>query len=287
MPRPRVILLLDHQRAEVAARLGEVRATIEKHATVSAEVDAGDDLARCPADADLAVVLGGDGTLLSQARRMIACGWDMPMLGVNFGRLGFLAEFDPDSVARHAKQVFGGKPPLRRSMMLNVSVVRGGRAVEERAAINDAVITAGPPFRMIELSIAIDGAEGPQLSGDGVIVATPVGSTAYNVSAGGPIVAPGVEAMVITPLSAHSLAFRPLVVSSSTRLRVDVRRGNAGTALVVDGQEEIELRAGDGVEVSRHERTVSFITNPDTGYWRILLDKMRWAAPPSYRDRGA
>lgn len=286
MPQSRVILLLDHQRAEVAARLGEVRATIEKHATVSAEVDAAEDLARCPVEADLAIVLGGDGTLLSQARRMIACGWDMPMLGVNFGRLGFLAEFDTESLARHAEEVFSGSPSVRRSTMLSVSVMRSGNAIAERAAINDAVITAGPPFRMIELSIAIDGAEGPQLSGDGVIVATPVGSTAYNVSAGGPIVAPGVEAMVITPLSPHSLAFRPLVVSSSTRLRVDVRRGNAGTALVIDGQEQVDLRAGDGIEVSRHEREVSFITNPDTGYWRILLDKMRWAAPPSYRDRG-
>jgi NAD+ kinase len=290
MPRTRVIIFCRSDRTHIAEHLHDVRALVEKHAHVVSVCETAEDAGDARAlfeETDLAVVLGGDGTLLHQARRMIAANADIPLVGVNFGRLGFLAEFDLESLARHAKQIFGGDPSVRRSMMLSVAVSRRGKSIARHVAINDAVITAGPPFRMIELSITLDGDEGPVLSGDGVIVATPVGSTAYNVSAGGPIVAPGVEAMTITPLSPHSLAFRPLVLPSLSRLRIEVRRANEGTALVIDGQEHVQLREGDGVEVERHQREVSFVTNPDISYWRILLDKMRWAAPPTYRDRGA
>ena len=116
-----------------------------------------------------------------------------------------------------------------------------------------------------------------------MIVATPTGSTAYNVSAGGPIVHPALEAIVITPLAAHSLAFRPILVRATCCLGIEVLHANPGTSLVQDGRVFTPLEAGMVVEIVRHERTASFVTNPETTYWRILQEKLRWAAPPVYR----
>jgi len=287
MPPKRIIRFYGPERKRVAEGLDEVRGVVEGHAEVISCCETEDGPLPADLDADLAVVLGGDGTLLSQARRLVDHSRQIPLVGVNFGRLGFLAEFDLDGLKQHAGAVFGDDPPCRRYMMLHASVHDAeGEMKADQTAINDCIVTAGPPFRMIELAIGIDGQEGPMLSGDGVIVSTPCGSTAYNVSAGGPIVAPGVEAMVITPLSPHSLAFRPIVVRDSTTLTVTVRRGNEGTTLVLDGQAQVPLAEGDELTIRRHKRDAQFITNPSMSYWRILLDKMRWAAPPTYRDRG-
>ncbi len=283
------MMLVDRSRPEVLGALKDVRAGIGRHAEIIAELETGGDSLPAPGKAsrgtpqpDLAVVLGGDGTLLSQARRLI--GHDLPLVGVNFGRLGFLAEFDLESLQRHAAIVFGPAPPIHDRMILSAEVEDPGGAVAHRGvAINDCVVTAGRPFRMIELNLTIDGSPGPVLRGDGVIVSTPVGSTAYNVSAGGPIVDPRLEAMIVTPLAAHSLAFRPFVLSPDCVLRVEVTRGNEGTSLVLDGQVPVALRTGQTVQIRRDGRRVRFVTNPATTYWQILLDKMRWAAPPTFR----
>jgi NAD+ kinase len=149
------------------------------------------------------------------------------------------------------------------------------------------VITAGHPFRMIELNIAINGEPGPTLTGDGVIVSSPVGSTAYNVSAGGPIVHPRLEAMIITPIAAHSLAFRPIVLWAGGEVIVTIKRANEGTTLVLDGRVTVPLKVGQSVRVTKHPKKARFVANPSSTYWQILLEKMRWAAPPTYRDRGA
>jgi NAD+ kinase len=286
MPRPRVLLLADHGRPEVARLLQELRTAIGRFADIAAELGTDGDPLPEDVRGDLAIVVGGDGTLLSQARRMADRA--IPLVGVNFGRLGFLAEFDRQSLVEHAAVIFGPRPPIAEHMMLAASVsdVRG-TVLHEAIAINDCVVTAGTPFRMIELRLSIDGAAGPNLSGDGVIVATPVGSTAYNVSAGGPIVDPRLEAMIVTPLAAHSLAFRPFVVRPESVLRIEVGRANPGTTLVLDGQVTLQLETGQTVVIRRHVRKVRYVVNPATSYWRILLDKMRWAAPPTYRDRGA
>jgi NAD+ kinase len=180
------------------------------------------------------------------------------------------------------------RPPVHEHLILDVTVSGddGRQTVRERA-INDCVITAGPPFRMIELEISINGNEGPTLTGDGVIIATPIGSTAYNVSAGGPIVQPTLDAMIITPIAAHSLAFRPIVVGIGGAIEIDVARANTGTTLVIDGQETVPLSEGQRVRVARSDDRARFVQNPSSTYWHILLQKMRWAAPPTYRDRGA
>ena len=170
-------------------------------------------------------------------------------------------------------------------MILSVDLLRAsGEQLTNRVAVNDCVITAGEPFRMIKLGLDIEGQGGPVLSGDGLIVATPTGSTAYNVSAGGPLVAPGVDAMVVTPLAAHSLGFRSFVVSGDGELVVNIEHANAGTTVIMDGNEHWAVEDGDRLRIRRHERSVEFVTSSNAPYWRVLIDKMRWAVPPTYRD---
>ncbi|MSR19010.1 MAG: NAD(+)/NADH kinase [Phycisphaerales bacterium] len=283
--RPRVVIACDMSRPGAPEAVEAVRSTVRQHAELVAEVAAEAPALPSNIQFDLLVAVGGDGTLLSQCVR--ALDRQIPVVGVNNGRLGFLAEFDAAELRVHASRVFGADPLIRTRMALSV-IVRSPTG-EERfggTAINDCVIAAGRPFRMIELRVFFDGEHGPDIAGDGVIVATPVGSTAYNVSAGGPIVHPDEEAMVVTPNAAHSLAFRPIVVRGQTCVAFEVARANEGTTLVLDGRAVAPLHASDRIEVRRHERKVRLIGNPDHTYWQTLLSKLRWAAPPDYRERG-
>lgn len=278
-----VLLVADPRREGVPALLEEVRRLIAAHGLAARELEPHHGPLPSEIDAPLAIVLGGDGTLLGQARRLADRG--VPLVGVNIGRLGFLAEFDLASLARHADAIFGGRAAIRERLLLRAEIVRRDGTVEFAGlALNDVVVTAGPPFRMIEIALRLDGREGPDLLGDGAIVSTPVGSTAYNVSAGGPIVDPELEAIVITPNAAHSLAFRPIVAPASLEVDMHVRRANEGTTLVLDGVPAAPLSVGDVVRVRRHDRNARLVANPDHDYWRTLMGKMRWAQPPEYRS---
>ena len=237
---------------------------------------------------DLAVVLGGDGTILAQARRLAHLGH--PVAGVNVGRLGFLAGFDADGFERAADRILGTDPPVVERMMLEVRVEQADDAGNDAAddwtpLLNDGVVTAGEPFRMIELEVDFAGHTGPRLSGDGIIVSTPTGSTAYNASAGGPIVHPGCEAIVITPLAVHSLAFRPVVGRPDEAPSIRVLRANEGTTLVIDGQKTRRLAVGDVVRFRRSEHRVRLVDDPASDFWDTVVHKMRWATGPTYRDR--
>jgi NAD+ kinase len=284
MTRPRAILLAHRERPGVEEALPGIRETLGKHAEIVADLPADSTpIAASPAF-DVAVVVGGDGTILAQARRLLDR--HTPIVGINFGRLGFLAEFDPESFARHAGRSLGPAAIIRERMVLAATAIgRDGAVKASGVAINDCVVTAGPPYRLIELRLTVDGQPGPTLAGDGVIVATPIGSTAYSVSAGGPIVHPDVDSLVITPHCAHSLAFRPVVVPARSRLEIELTRANEGTAVVFDGQGLVPLAAGDRVRIEEHRVKARLVGNPDGSYWRTLLDKMRWAATPGYRER--
>jgi NAD+ kinase len=238
------------------------------------------------AQADLVVVVGGDGTLLAQCRRL--AGLNLPVLGINAGRLGFLAEFTRQEVEARAAELFGdGALHLRPLPMLRIELdgVLVGRA------LNEAVITAGPPYSVIELALSIDGQPGPAFRGDGVIVSTALGSTAYNVSAGGPICHPGVPATLITPLAAHSLAFRPIAVPANSSIELVPTRVNhdglgGGTTLVLDGQIQRRLAKGHPVRIGTDPLTVPLVTNQHGSFWRTLADKLHWAKPPSLKPEG-
>lgn len=283
--RPRVLLLADASRQPVADVVSELRACLSDHAQIVCELPADD--APLPGDlqADLAIAVGGDGTLISQSRRLLETG--LPLVGVNVGRLGFLAEFDVADLIGQADLIFGPHPPVREHMLLSARVIGpDGSILQEDIALNDCVVSNGEPFRMIELSLSVDDQVGPILTGDGVIVATPIGSTAYNVSAGGPIVHRDQHAIIITPLAAHSLAFRPIVIGADSVLRIKMLRTIPGTVLVSDGRISANLAEGQTVTIQRHTKRARIVDNPSTSYWNILMDKMRWAAPPTYRDRG-
>lgn len=286
MPRS-VILVAKEDKAAVADALREVRALIEKHGRLVAEFPAQTDDRRDPPEADVVVVLGGDGTLLSQARRFSPRG--VPLLGVNFGKLGFLTEFDLPALRAQAPDLLGAGPmATRERVMLEVEVVRaaGGKQRAPSLATNDCVITAGPPYRMISLGLSIDRSPGPLVTGDGLIISTPLGSTAYNVSAGGPIVAPDVKALVITPLAPHSLSFRPIVTPETSVIEATIVRSNRrgpsepGTTLVLDGQATTPLEDGDRVLVRRAPQPLRLVINREADYWNTLIRKMHWASLP-------
>lgn len=302
-----VLLLVNTDKPDVVAAAPEVRSLIERYGRIVAELEADNTQLheRQAAGADLIVVLGGDGTLIAQMRRCVGLG--LPMLGVKLGRLGFVAEFDLPDLRAQAADLFNGRPLVVQDRPMLRVLVNGadGRADHSpleslspdagapslsagSLALNDAVITAGPPYRMIALTMSIDGQPGPQVAGDGLIVATPMGSTAYNVSAGGPIISPEVSAMVVTPIAPHSLSFRPVVVPGSGTIELTLDRVNdqpdldgpaGGTCLVLDGQMALRLHAGQKVIIRQHSRHAHFVRNPRSSYWRTLIDKMRWGAP--------
>ncbi|MBL8762691.1 MAG: NAD(+)/NADH kinase [Phycisphaerae bacterium] len=293
-----VLLLVNRSKPDAVGSLAEVRSLMTgAGARVAAELDTtGDAPITDPRGADLVVVLGGDGTILSQARRCLDL--RLPLLGVNLGKLGFMAEFDLTALREQARDLFDARRPLSLTQrrLLHAAVFPGPEdrdaAVFRGVALNDCVITAGPPFRMIVMRLSIDGVEGPTVSGDGLIVSTPIGSTAYNLSSGGPILSPDLSAFTITPIAAHSLSFRPVVVSGSstieiamTRVNEDPRAGAAGgTTLVLDGQVHTRLRRGQRVVLRENETSVSLVKNPRSNYWATLIQKMNWAAPPRLRE---
>ena len=295
--RPRVMILANKLKTAVNQALVEFRPWLADRARIVAEPDitrlTGETAAELP-EADLAVVLGGDGTLLGQARHVVDR--EMPLLGINFGKLGFLAAFTIEDVEQHWDRIADGTCLMSDRLMIDVLVFDAEAAdcrsdrldmshLKARSlGMNDAVVTAGPPYRMIELELGIDPigplASTTSFSGDGVIIATPSGSTAYNLSAGGPIVTPGIDALCITPNCPHSLAFRPLVVNAGCGITIRIISTNVGTALSIDGQVSVDLDTGDQVFVRRHPRRLRLLENPSENYWKTLADKMRWAARP-------
>lgn len=289
MAKP-VLLIVNTDKPEARAAAQRVRTLISEHGRLVAEITADESpLPACARDAQLVVVLGGDGTLLTQSRRCLEL--NVPILGVNFGKVGFMAEFDLECLEDQAHALFGSSELRIHSFgLINTEVQSAeGQRTFVGLAINEAVVTSGPPFRMIHLPLTIDGNPGPTLVGDGLIVATPLGSTAYNLSAGGPIVSPLVDAWAVTPLAAFSLSFRPIMVSAHGRLEIAVARSNStssggGTTLILDGQVQYKLSVGDRVVLSRHPRELQFVDNHKRDYWSRLISKLGWAAQPQSRE---
>jgi NAD+ kinase len=282
----RLFIVANLDKPEVGVALRELRAWLEKRVeVVGVDANSQQDLQRIEADAIL--VLGGDGTLLSAARRLM--GRQIPLLGINFGRLGFLASFTPEDFRNEFELVLAGPGlPITRRLMLEVSVLdekapNGRRFME--TALNDAVITAGPPFHMIELQISTESEEeGVSYYGDGLIITTPSGSTAYNLSSGGPIINPDVNCFGVTPICAHSLSFRPVVVSADTTIMIQANRVNEGTTLFCDGQAATKLEVNEQVMIRRAKQDLLIVENPASRGWRNLARKLNWASRPLYNQ---
>jgi len=224
---------------------------------------------------DLVVVLGGDGTLLAVAR---AVGdRDVPILGVNLGTLGFLAEIAREELFPRLEAVLAGRLRSEERMRLDVAVGRDGASLGRYLALNDAVISNTALSRLVRLETRADGAEVTTYHADGLIVATPTGSTAYSLSAGGPLVFPTMEALVLTPISAHTLTHRPLVLPPTCEVQVRVRDARGGKVhLSVDGQVGRELVTDDLVTVRRASRPTRLLVDPARSRFEVMRAKLRW-----------
>ncbi len=226
----------------------------------------------------LVLVLGGDGTLLSMADCIGAAGLSIPILGVNFGSLGFLTEVTLPELYPSLEAALAGEAPIEERLMLRAAKISASGDVSEHTALNDVVVTkSGTAARMIELSIWVDAEFVMRVRADGVIVATPTGSTAYNLSSGGPIVQPNVEALLVTPIAPHTLTNRPLVVPAGSTVRVRPHTSDGDEVLAsFDGQASSELREGDEVRVGRAETTLRLVRPSTRSYFEVLREKLKW-----------
>jgi NAD+ kinase len=236
---------------------------------------------------DFAIVFGGDGSIISTARNVSRA--SVPVIGVNVGKLGFLAEFSVSELKDFFPRLMKGRVPIHKRMMLSCRVFsdgQGGSRTEKfcSAAINDIFVAAGPPFRTVELKISVDGQPLAGCVSDGLIISTPTGSTAYNLSAGGPILSPKMEAMVITPICPHSLSFRPIVINADSTIEVVGVRVNEGTTVSIDGQVSLRLSIDDVVRIERENSDFLIVNNPLRSQWDTLATKLRWAEKPKYKE---
>ena len=244
-----------------------------------AGVDAAD-AAELPDASDLILVLGGDGTLLGMARLIAASAADPPILAVNFGGLGFLTEITLPELFEALSSVVEGSARVDERRMLRSRTERGDTTTGEGVALNDVVITKSALSGMIDLSVSVGDQFVAQLRADGLIVASPTGSTAYNLSTGGPIVHPLVNAVILTPIAPHMLANRPLVLPESAAIRIqpDLAKPHAQAYASFDGQTGFELAPGDTVVVETAPRPLRMIRAAARPYYAVLREKLGWAA---------
>jgi NAD+ kinase len=227
-----------------------------------------------PGEVDLIIVLGGDGTLLSVAR--LVAGRDVPLLGVNLGGLGFLTATTLEALYPTLEAVLRGEYAAEERMVLQAELAREGAPAVEQLALNDVVVAKGALGRLIDLEVRADGQPMSAYRADGLIIATPTGSTAYNLSAAGPILFPTMDAVVLTPICSHTLTNRPIVLPGSTRLEVVLLTDSPDVVLSVDGQAGGPVTARDVVRVRRAATRIRLIRDPRKSYFEVLRAKLKW-----------
>jgi NAD+ kinase len=225
-------------------------------------------------ECDLILVLGGDGTLIAAAREAAPLG--IPVLPINLGSLGFLTSFTLEELYPALEETLAGHLEASERVMLTASLIRKNQVVDSQRVLNEAVITKGALARMIELELSIDGDFVCRYRADGLIVATPTGSTAYSLSAGGPIVHPAVEAIILTPICPHTLTDRPLVVGDSHNVEMRMRGSAESVYLTLDGQKGLLMESEDRVMIARAKERLKLIQPNRKSYYEILRSKLKW-----------
>jgi NAD+ kinase len=223
---------------------------------------------------DLVIVLGGDGTLLAAARVFARSG--MPILSVNLGSLGFLTEVRLSDLYAHLEAWGKGVCCVESRAMLHSELWRDGKIYSEHEALNDVVVAKGAIARMGHFAVEVDDQLAASFRADGVIVATPTGSTAYSLAAGGPVMVPRVDVLVVTPICPHQLTLRPMVLQGSSRVLVRIEGIPDQTFLTVDGQEAVELRVGDELQCRKSDYCVKLIRLGENGFFDVLRSKLKW-----------
>ena len=294
LTRPRVAVLASVNRPRVRAELQKIVSILSQSAELVA-IDEDQSFDFSQIDVDLCVVLGGDGSILSAARRM---GLNQkPVIGVNLGRLGFLAALSEDELGAFWPDICAGKYPIDEHVMLQCSIVsaasRRATAIAEiqspplsyQLALNEAAILGGPPYSMLQIDLYVDGELASTYNGDGLIISTPVGSTAHNLSAGGPILQRLLQAVVISPISPHTLTMRSVVDRADRTFEMVVRRGHQTVSAVFDGRVLGPLAEGDCFRVGKAPVSFKMISIPIKGEYRTLRDKLGWGGNPRERNR--
>jgi len=283
---PKLVIFGDPKKEGVHEAIDEFTGFAKDKAEIVASCSVADCKAEILKECDFAIVFGGDGSIISTARNVSKA--NVPVIGVNVGKLGFLAEFSVSELKDFFLCLIKGTARIDKRMMLSCRVFSnsGGNQTEKfcSAAINDVFITAGPPFRTVELKISVDGQPLAGCVSDGLIISTPTGSTAYNLSSGGPIVSPKMEAVVITPICPHSLSFRPIVINAESIIEIVGIRVNEGTTVSIDGQVSLKLSIDDVVRVERQSCNFLIVNNPLRSQWDTLAMKLSWAEKPKYKQ---
>ncbi len=280
--KPKLIIFGDGRRDFVAEAIEDFTNFVAGKAEVLANCFRGD-CADVADKADFAVVFGGDGTILSAARDLSSAG--VPVIGVNVGRLGFLAEFSIGDIKKLFDRLTTDSGLIEKRMMLKCTIANKGKEKLSSTAINDVVINAGPGCGMVDLKIAVKGQSLADCLGDGLIISTPTGSTAYNLSAGGPILSANLSAIVITPICPHTLSFRPIVINAENKIEIFPQRIDDGTMVMLDGQILSPLKGGDVITVEKHDGTFQVVNNPLRTQWDTLAGKLSWAQKPKYKTK--
>jgi NAD+ kinase len=227
-----------------------------------------------PAGIDLAVVLGGDGTMISTAR-MIGDA-DILVLGINYGSLGYLTEFRIEEMFPALKAILDGQYKIEKRVMLRIEHWRDTKKIAEGRVLNDVVINKSALARIIEIDVSLNDLFVNSFRADGLIVSTPTGSTAYNLSAGGPIVYPSMNAVVLTPICPFTLTNRPIVVPDDAEIELKLKNENEGVVLTLDGQIGYPMQAGDRVKIRKSRTTFNLVQPPNRNYFDVLRNKLKW-----------
>lgn len=232
-------------------------------------------------DADLALVLGGDGAILRAARQMAYR--QVPVLGVNLGKLGFLADLTASEARDVFPRVLRGEFRITRHVMFECLLAVDGAPPVTYLGLNEVSIQTGPPFHIVEMDLIVDDEPAARYAGDGLIVSTPIGSTAHSLSAGGPILGQELEAFVITPICPHTLTVRPLVDSADKVYAIHLRRAGPQTTLIVDGQQSLTVTPHHRITIRRAPVQFQLVKVPGHGYYRTLREKLSWGMTANYR----
>jgi NAD+ kinase len=266
-------MLGNGQRDKVQTEARRLRQVIEQHADiVFADFERREDLSRV--EADFAIVLGGDGSILHAVQRLGTN--QIPVLGVNLGKLGFLAALAPDEFLSVFPAVCGGQCHIVGHLMLNCTVFRDGQCHHQQLGLNEMAILGGPPFAMMDIDLYVDSVLATTYSCDGLIISTPVGSTAHSLSAGGPILRKSLQAFVIAPISPHTLTVRPVVDRADRVYEAVVQQPHASASVVVDGTVVCGLQTSDRVRVQRAEPQFRTVEVGGQSYYRTLREKLGW-----------
>lgn len=276
----RFLVLGNGRKGNVIQSADRVRKLIEQNGATVVGFDlTGEDLFE-DHDADVAVVLGGDGAILRAAHQMGAT--LVPVLGVNLGRLGFLADVLPDQLEQLLPEVLSGNFRVTRHVTLACEIVSGSGHLNYRA-LNEVVVSAGPPFHMTDVELSVDGVPVATFNGDGLIISTPIGSTAHSLAAGGPILVQALPAVVITPICPHSLTWRPLVESVEHEFLLTCPNAGNGTTLIVDGQIQVSVSCEDQIRIRRSPVDFQLARLPGRSYYGTLTEKLHWGDLPKRR----